>query len=189
MRLADGVEVDLHRDFSSPLPTFRPRATYSAFRSPTATDSIRGSAALTTFQDAGFALRGLSAPDAVAEMFEYFSRRDHCAPQASPGDDLISALCHASVDGEMLTDWDILGFCFVIVAGGNDTTGNLISHGVHAARPSIRRSANCCSPTRRSSRMRCSSSCGWRFGAGRWPGRRPALSGFTTSRFRRARRC
>jgi hypothetical protein len=85
--------------------------------------------ALTTFQDAGFALSGLSAPDAVAEMFEYFSaiitRR-----RADPGEDLISALCHASVDGDTLTDWDVLGFCFVIVAGGNDTTGNLISHGM-----------------------------------------------------------
>ena len=36
----------------------------------------------------------------------------------------------AEIDGERLTDWDILGFCFVMVAGGNDTTGNLISHGV-----------------------------------------------------------
>ena len=36
----------------------------------------------------------------------------------------------AELDGAKLTDWDILGFCFVLVAGGNDTTGNLVSHGV-----------------------------------------------------------
>ena len=49
-------------------------------------------------------------------------------------------LVAAEVDGERLSEWDILGFCFVMVAGANDTTGNLISHGVmlldgdHAAR-------------------------------------------------------
>ena len=50
--------------------------------------------------------------------------------RAHPGDDLISALAQAEIEGERLDDWDILGFCFVIVAGGNDTTGNLISHTV-----------------------------------------------------------
>ena len=33
-------------------------------------------------------------------------------------------------DGERLSDRDILGFCFVVVAGGSDTTASLISHGV-----------------------------------------------------------
>ncbi len=67
--------------------------------------------------------------EAVAEMFGYFGEviKDR---RADPGDDLISALTAAEVDGETLTDWDILGFCFVMVTGGNDTTANLISHTV-----------------------------------------------------------
>ncbi|HJQ43700.1 MAG TPA: cytochrome P450 [Jatrophihabitantaceae bacterium] len=125
---ADGAVADLHRDFSSPIPTFVvaellgvPEADRSRFDPWVA--------ALTSLQDSGFAIGGLRAPDAVAEMFAYFS--DVIAARRSdPGSDLISALTQAEIEGERLTDWDILGFCFVMVAGGNDTTGNLISHGV-----------------------------------------------------------
>lgn len=127
--VADGVEVDLHRDFSSPIPTY----VLAHLLGIAESDRRRFDpwvAALTSFADAGFQLASLTpAVDAITEMFGYFSdvigRR-----RAEPGDDLISALCHACVDGETLSDWDILGFCFVMVAGGNDTTGNLISHGV-----------------------------------------------------------
>ena len=125
---SDGAAVDLHQDLSSPLPTF----VLAELLGIPAVDRDRFDPwvrALVSFQDAGFAVSGLSAADAVAEMFAYFSSLI-TARRADPGDDLISALCHASVDGETLTDWDVLGFCFVIVAGGNDTTGNLISHGM-----------------------------------------------------------
>lgn len=136
---ADGADVDLHRDFSSPLPTF----VLAELLGVPEADRVRLDpwvTALTTFQDAGFALSGLSASDAVGEMFEYFSALI-TARRTNPGDDLVSALCHATVDGQRLTDWDVLGFCFVIVAGGNDTTGNLISHGVQllTANPAQRR--------------------------------------------------
>lgn len=130
-KAADGETPDLHRDFSSPLPTFAlahllgvPEADRSRF-DPWVT-------ALTTLQDDGFDLASLNAggaAEAVAEMFAYFGDVI-AARRADPSDDLISALTAAEADGERLTDWDILGFCFVMVAGGNDTTGNLISHGV-----------------------------------------------------------
>lgn len=130
-KAADGEPIDLHRDFSSPLPTFVlatllgvPEADRARFDS-----WVR---ALVAIQHDGFALTGgMSGKEAVAEMFGYFSdviaRRRRAA---EPADDLIGALVAADIDGERLTDWDILGFCFVMVAGGNDTTGNLISHGV-----------------------------------------------------------
>ncbi|MFD0683058.1 cytochrome P450 [Actinomadura fibrosa] len=129
-KAADGETPDLHRDFASPLPTF---ALAHLLGVP---DEVRERfdpwvSALTTLQDDGLDLRSLTdgAVEAVAEMFAHFTevieRR-----RAEPSDDLISALTVAEVDGERLTDWDILGFCFVIVAGGNDTTGNLISHAV-----------------------------------------------------------
>lgn len=130
-KAAGGEPVDLHRDFASPLPTF----TLAHLLGVPESDRARFDpwvGALTTLQDGGFtgeALRADGAIEAVAEMFGYFSdliaaRRDE------PTGDLISALTVAEVDGERLSDWDILGFCFVMVAGGNDTTGNLISHGV-----------------------------------------------------------
>lgn len=124
----DGDTVDLHREFSSRIPTF---VLAHLFDLPDEDRPLFDPwvTALTTLQEEGFRADGLEggAAMAVTEMFEYFgslvTRR-----RASPGDDLISALTRASIDGETLTDWDVLGFCFVIVAGGNDTTGNLISH-------------------------------------------------------------
>lgn len=127
---ADGETPDLHRDFSSPLPTFAlahllgvPEADRARF-DPWVT-------ALTTLQDDGFDVKAMKggAAEAVAEMFAYFTDVI-AARRADPSDDLISALTAAEVDGERLTDWDVLGFCFVMVAGGNDTTGNLVSHAV-----------------------------------------------------------
>lgn len=127
-KAAAGAEVDLHRDFSSPIPTF---VLAELFNLPEAERAqfdpwVR---ALTTLQDSGFDLQALDAKDAVAQMFGYFSEII-TARRANPGDDMISVLTQAELDGEKLTDWDILGFCFVLVAGGNDTTGNLVSHGV-----------------------------------------------------------
>lgn len=128
---ADGAPVDLHRDFASPIPTY----VLAHLLGVPESDRARFDpwvAALVSFQDGGFsgaALTAGGAIEAVAEMFGYFSDVIK-ARRASPGDDLISALTVAEADGERLTDWDILGFCFVMVAGGNDTTGNLISHGV-----------------------------------------------------------
>ncbi|MFC4905879.1 cytochrome P450 [Actinomadura gamaensis] len=130
-READGETVDLHRDLASPLPTF---ALAELLGVPEA-DRKRFDpwvAALTTFQDRGFDAAAMTegpGVQAVAEMFAYFSGVI-AERRARPGDDLISALTVAEADGERLTDWDVLGFCFVMVAGGNDTTGNLISHGV-----------------------------------------------------------
>jgi len=124
---AAGRTVDLHRDFSSPLPTF----VLAHLLGVPESDRQRFDpwvSALTTLQDEGFSTRG-AAIEAVAEMYGYFSEviKDR---RREPRDDLISALTRAEADGERLTDWDILGFCFVMVAGGNDTTGNLVSHAV-----------------------------------------------------------
>ena len=128
-RAADGAPVDLHQDFSSPLPTF----VLATLLGVPATDRARFDPwvrALTRLQDDGFALDGdPGAVEAVAELYEYFSAAI-AGRRQQPTDDLVSALIAAEVDGERLSDWDILGFCFVMVAGGNDTTGNLISHGV-----------------------------------------------------------
>ncbi len=44
-------------------------------------------------------------------------------------DDLMSALLDAKIDGEGLSQEDLLGFCFVLIVAGNDTTTNLIANG------------------------------------------------------------
>jgi hypothetical protein len=66
---------------------------------------------------------------AVRELYAYFGalvgqrRRD-------PADDLLGTLVGAEVDGARLTDEDVLGFCFNIVAGGIETTTNLVASGM-----------------------------------------------------------
>lgn len=127
-RVADGEGFDLHLDYATRIPTY----TLATLLGVPAADRDRFDPwvkALTELQDGGFDPGALTAPEAVAEMFDYFgtvisNRRE------TPADDLIGALVSAEVDGERLTDWDILGFCFVMVAGGNDTTGALISHAI-----------------------------------------------------------
>lgn len=44
-------------------------------------------------------------------------------------DDLMSALIEAELDGQKLSQEELLGFCFLLVVGGNDTTTNLIANG------------------------------------------------------------
>jgi cytochrome P450 len=139
-RHADGAVVDFHAEFASTVPTY---VLAELFGVPEA-DRQRFAPwvhALTQLQNDGFdsaALTGSHASTdaltAMAEMMEYFTAAI-AARRASPSDDLLGALVGAEIDGpdgsaERLSDWDILGFCFVVVAGGSDTTASLISHAV-----------------------------------------------------------
>lgn len=47
-----------------------------------------------------------------------------------PRDDLMSALIAAEVDGERLTNDELLGFGWLLLVGGNDTTTNLIGNAI-----------------------------------------------------------
>ena len=138
-RAADGEPVDLHTEFSATVPTW---VLAELFGLPEADRRRFGPwvQALTRLQNEGFdpnALvgeadaHGQTAPgvQAVGEMFEYFTAAI-AASRRDPGDNLLGRLVTAELDGERLSDWDILGFCFVVAAGGADTTAALISHTV-----------------------------------------------------------
>lgn len=132
---ADGAVVDFHGEFASTVPTY----VLAELLGVPEADRERFAPwvhALTQLQNDGFdtaALTGTHASSdalqAMAEMMAYFSAAI-AARRAEPSDDLLGALVAAEIDGEQLTDWDILGFCFVIVAGGSDTTASLISHAI-----------------------------------------------------------
>lgn len=49
-----------------------------------------------------------------------------------PQDDLITKLLQAEIDGEKLTDKEIVDFCILLLVAGNETTANLITNGVRA---------------------------------------------------------
>lgn len=76
----------------------------------------------------------------AANLVGYFVK-DIARRRARPGDDLISGLLAAEVDGERLTDEEIIGFCFLLVIAGNETTTKMLGNAGHllAAHPDQRR--------------------------------------------------
>jgi cholest-4-en-3-one 26-monooxygenase len=68
---------------------------------------------------------------AATEMFLY-SADLAAAKRKNPGDDIISALLSAEVDGNTLSDIEFNLFFQLLAVAGNETTRNLISHGMLA---------------------------------------------------------
>jgi cytochrome P450 len=52
--------------------------------------------------------------------------------RAEPGDDILTGLVQAEVDGQRLTEEDIAAFLVLVSVAANDTTRNSISHGMRA---------------------------------------------------------
>jgi cytochrome P450 len=67
--------------------------------------------------------------DSLGKCYELFAQL-LAERRRQPQDDLMSALLAAEVDGERLTEEELLGFCFLLVLAGNDTTASLIGSGV-----------------------------------------------------------
>lgn len=63
----------------------------------------------------------------VQEMVAYFGRMA-AARRAHGAEDPITALVEADVEGEALQDWEILGFCILLLIAGNETTTNLLGN-------------------------------------------------------------
>jgi cytochrome P450 len=125
-RVADAGSMDLIDDFAYPLPVIViaelmgiPAEDRDRFR--VWSDAMVSQASET----------GGPAPHAVAqqEMAEYFmamiERR-----RRTPGEDLISRLLAAQVDGEHLDAMELLGFCALLLVAGNETTTNLLGNAV-----------------------------------------------------------
>ena len=71
---------------------------------------------------------------AMTELYEYFMKLIEIRRSGSAGDhdDLLAILAAAEVDGERLTDEDLLNFSFLLLVAGNETTRNLIALGTLA---------------------------------------------------------
>ena len=120
-RLAEKGEGDVVRELLKPLPSM----VVGHFLGVPSADRDR----FDTWTDAIVAANAdgdvLSAADAVAELFAFFSglieRR-----RTDPKEDMITALVQGEIDREPVPLTQILGFCFTMVTGGNDTTTGLL---------------------------------------------------------------
>jgi cytochrome P450 len=65
----------------------------------------------------------------TAEMNDYLTDMIE-QRRAAPRDDLLTRLIEAEVDGERLTQEEILGFFQLLVVGGQETTANLINNAI-----------------------------------------------------------
>ncbi len=74
----------------------------------------------------------------IQEMMAYF-RTMVTARRTDGADDLITALVEAEVEGEKLKEWEILGFCTVLLVAGNEGTSYLLGNmlNVIAERPPL----------------------------------------------------
>ncbi len=120
--MAEAGEADFVEVLAGPLPTFVV-ANYLGVPDSDRAQFDSWSSAIVQ-ANASANLLGQAA-GAVASLYSYFTelldfRRKH------PGDDMVSDLVTARVDGRPLHTDEILGYCFVMIAGGNDTASGLL---------------------------------------------------------------
>jgi cytochrome P450 len=66
--------------------------------------------------------------DAAYRLYKYFSALVAEKRGLDTYDDFTDALLRAEIDGERLTDEQVVGFCFLLIIAGNETTNKLLSN-------------------------------------------------------------
>jgi cytochrome P450 len=84
------------------------------------------SGGISPFAAANALLRAMAAGYELNHLAMKLAR----ARRRHPGDDLVTALTSANLDGERLTDQEIGSFFILLVTAGNETTRNAMSHGL-----------------------------------------------------------
>ena len=118
-----GVPVDIVQALTIPLPV-AVISQMMGIPAERAEEFKRWSDALTG------TLAGASIADREQDIFEMWSFFADLIPKrrANPGDDLVSAVVNAEIDGVRLTDQEIIGFNMLLLVAGNETTTNLLGN-------------------------------------------------------------
>ena len=92
-------------------------------------DRLRGLADLVVHREDGVH----DVPEAaIAASFELVASYEElvASRRREPGDDLTTALLAAEIDGDRLTDQEVIAFLFLMVVAGNETTTKLLGNGL-----------------------------------------------------------
>ncbi|HLX37553.1 MAG TPA: cytochrome P450 [Candidatus Binataceae bacterium] len=119
-----GASVDAVSAFTMPLPV-QVIARMLGIPGEAQADFRRWSDALVAFNGGTFTVEERVRNG--MEMLDYF-RKTAAARREKGGNDLISAIVEAEVDGKRLEEWEVLGFCVLLLVAGNETTTNLMSN-------------------------------------------------------------
>jgi cytochrome P450 len=90
-------------------------------------DELRRLADLLVHRDEGVTDVPASGVEAALTLAGYYADMI-AARRARPTDDLTSALLEAEIDGDRLSDDEIIGFLFLMVVAGNETTTKLLAN-------------------------------------------------------------
>jgi cytochrome P450 len=126
-------QLDLATDYATPLPMM----VISEMIGIPASDWPRFKRWSDMVLRLSYTMGGIDPAEAQAAMADFQSvtaEMDHYVGEtirerrARPADDLMTGLVQAEIDGERLTQSEILGFFQLLVVGGQETTANLISN-------------------------------------------------------------
>jgi len=124
--VAAAGEMDVVRDLAYPLPV-TVISELLGIPAELREDFKRWSDALVTGDEGTSEEERKALFQEVQGMYGYFTqvleeRRQH------PQNDLVSALLAASIDGQSLSNEELLGFCGLLLVAGNETTTNLLGN-------------------------------------------------------------
>ena len=129
-------EMDLSADFAVPLPMMAisemigiPTADWPRFRQWSDV-ILKLSYTMPGMEADAEAATAISGFTAVTEEMDVYLAGMIKQRRAAPRDDLLTRLVEAEVDGERLTQGEILGFFQLLIVAGQETTTNLINNAV-----------------------------------------------------------
>lgn len=126
--LRDRAEIDVVGDFAARLPMDVISELLDVERADR--DRLRAAADAMLHREDGVEDVTPAAVDGFFELRRYFTELV-AARRSSRGTDLISALIEAEIDGERLSDDEIIAFCNLMIVAGNETTTKLIANCVY----------------------------------------------------------
>ena len=132
--VADRGDVDFVRDIAAPFPLLLIVDMMGVPRSETAT-VLRCANWILSGGDPDVLPEGMDPLQAILQAGMELSALVEplaAARRAQPTDDLVSALIHAEVDGEAITDQEVVSFFILLLVAGSETTRTALSHGVWA---------------------------------------------------------